>query len=72
MFFYDKQFDHTVWRLSDVEDINEPPGTARAPKRLKREELTMMDAFSGMGTVAIAAQASGFEVCRYMESLPGL
>lgn len=61
MFFYDKQFDHTIWRMSDVDDITRD-GKPTPPKSLRPEELTMIDAFSGLGTVAIAAKASGFKV----------
>lgn len=61
-FFYDKQFDHTIWRLSDVEDISCDPEDIEPPKRLRLEDLTMIDGFSGMGTVAIAARASGMKV----------
>lgn len=61
-FFYDKQFDHTIWRLSDVKDISDASGDEESPKRLRFEDLTMIDGFSGLGTVAIAARASGMKV----------
>ena len=62
LFFYDKQFDHTIWRLSDVRDISSSLGDIEPPKRLPFEDLTMIDGFSGLGTVAIAAKASGMKV----------
>lgn len=61
MFFYDKQFDHTIWRLSDVGDISKGEKGA-PPKRLLPHEMTMIDGFSGLGTVSVAAKASGFKV----------
>lgn len=61
MFFYDKQFDHTIWRLSDVVDIDSC-ASPDPPKRLGPNEMTMLDGFSGMGTVALAGKASGLEV----------
>jgi hypothetical protein len=60
---YDKVFDHTIWRLTDVGRIGIHGTAAEVPrKRLRLKELSMLDTFAGLGTVALAAQRSGMEV----------
>ena len=45
-----------------MKDISDASGDEESPKRLRFEDLTMIDGFSGLGTVAIAARASGMKV----------
>jgi len=60
---YDRQFDHTVWRLTDVGRIGRDGKATQVPrKQIQLKDLTMIDTFAGLGTVALAAQRSGMQV----------